>query len=406
MNILMLSDVYFPRVNGVATSIKTFTHALRNMGHHVVLAAPDYAESNMVFYDKQEQIYRIPARRLILDKEDRLIRGEYFTELLQQLRRENIDLIHIHTPFRAHYWGIRLARELNCRCVATYHTFFEEYLHHYIPMVPKRWLRAVARRFTVSQSRQVDELVVPSSAMYQLLQDYGVTNKMTVIPTGLDMTQIAAGNGRQFRAQWKIDPQRPVIGHIGRIAHEKNIVFLLHVLQELKKQIPDILLLIAGEGPAKRSLQRQADRLGLTKNILFLGYLSREGDLWDCYRAADVFVFSSRTETQGLVLLEAMAVGVPVVSTAVLGTADILRAQRGAFIAEETVADFAQKVRRLLANKLLRENKSREGMAYVHEWSDMTMARRMEKFYLQHLPPHEQTHAPAEPMLAERVQSG
>lgn len=403
MNILMLSDVYFPRVNGVATSIKTFTHSLRKMGHHVILAAPDYAESKMVFYDKREQIYRIPARRLILDKEDRLIRGEYFDELLQQMRKENIDLIHIHTPFRAHYWGIRLARELNCRCVATYHTFFEEYLHHYIPMLPKRWLRAVARRFTVSQSRQVDELIVPSSAMYQLLQDYGVTNTMTVIPTGLDMTQIAEGDSYHFRTQRNIDPQRPVIGHIGRIAHEKNIVFLLQVLQALKQKVPDILLLIAGEGPAKNSLQKQAKRLGLADNIVFLGYLSRERDLWDCYRAADVFVFSSRTETQGLVLLEAMAVGVPVVSTAVLGTADILWPERGAIIADESVEDFAQKVRRLLDNDLLRANKGREGKAYVHEWSDSTMAKRMEEFYLQLLSQHEQTDDLAGSMLAERI---
>ena len=160
MNILMLSDVYFPRVNGVATSIKTFTNSLRKAGHKVILAVPEYGDSKLVFHNKQEDMYRIPARRLIFDAEDRLLKGEYFTELLQQLQREDIDIIHIHTPFRAHYWGIRLARELNCACVATYHTFFEEYLHHYIPIVPCRWLRAMARRFTVNQSRQVDKLIV------------------------------------------------------------------------------------------------------------------------------------------------------------------------------------------------------------------------------------------------------
>jgi len=404
LNILMLSDVYFPRINGVSTSIKTFTHSLRKAGHRVILAVPEYGEAKLVFHDKAEDIYRVPARRLILDKEDRLLKGKYFAELLQLLQHEEIDILHIHTPFRAHYWGLRLARELGCPCVATYHTFFEEYLHHYVPLVPRSWLRAMARRFTVSQSRQVDKLIVPSTAMHELLQDYGVANSMTVIPTGLDLTQIAVADGGCFRDAYAIDPQRPVMGHVGRIAHEKNITFLLQVLKTVKQQIPNILLLIAGEGPAKKDLIREANKEGLSENVLFVGYLSREQDLWDCYRAADVFVFSSRTETQGLVLLEAMATGVPVVSTAVLGTKDILLPQRGALVAAETVADFAQKVVHLLDNPALRENKGREGAAYVHEWSDKEMALRVEQFYLQTIQQRSAAKNTPETILAEGVQ--
>jgi len=377
----MLSDVYFPRVNGVSTSIKTFTHSLRKAGHRVILAVPEYGVSRLVYYDKLEDIYRIPAHRVILDKEDRLLNSRYFEELLHLLQAEKIDVLHIHTPFRAHYWGVRLARALACPCVATYHTFFEEYLHHYIPLVPRRWLRAVARRFTVSQSRQVDQLVVPSTAMHALLQEYGVSDAMQVIPTGLNLAEVSGGDGRRFREALGIDANRPVIGHIGRLAHEKNIVFLLQVLNELREKTPDILLLVAGEGPAKKDLLRQANRMGLTKNIIFVGYLSREQSLWDCYCAADVFVFSSRTETQGLVLLEAMASGVPVVSTAILGTKDILLQQRGALIAADAVDDFSQKVALLLSNPLLRATLSREAQAYVHEWSDDEMAARLEQFY-------------------------
>lgn len=385
MNILMLSDVYFPRVNGVATSIKTFTDALRKLGHNVILAVPDYGDSNLVFYDKQSNIYRIPSRRLILDNEDRLIKGKYFSELLAFLRRDAIDLIHIHTPFRAHYWGIRLAKKLDCRCVATYHTFFEEYLHHYIPFIPKPWLREVARRFTVSQSNQVDNLVVPSTAMHELLQGYGVTNNMSVIPTGLNLKNIPIANGSHFRILEGIDSQRPVIGHVGRIAHEKNIRFLLDVVSEVRAQIPDVLLLLAGEGPAKESLMQLTHKMGLDDNVYFCGYLSREQELWDCYKAANVFVFSSNTETQGLVLLEAMAVGVPVISTAVLGTKDILLPQRGAIVVAERVKDFSKKVVQLLNNELLRANMGREALAYVSEWSDQVMAERMEQLYMQTL---------------------
>lgn len=387
MNILMISDVYFPRVNGVSTSIKTFTDSLRKAGHRVILVVPEYGEAKHVSFDKLGDVYRVPARRVVLDKEDRLFKGEYFEELLNMLRNVEIDILHIHTPFRAHYWGVRLARLLVCPCVATYHTFFEEYLHHYIPLIPRRWLRSVARRFTVSQSRQVDELVVPSTAMHQLLKEYGVSKAMQVIPTGLDLAQVSVGDGQRFRQAHGIAADRPVMGHIGRLAHEKNIGFLIQVLLEIKQHLPDILLLMAGEGPAKKDLVSQAEKLGLSQNILFVGYLSREQDLWDCYCAADIFVFSSRTETQGLVLLEAMAVGVPVVSTAVLGTKDILLPQRGALVAKENVEDFAQKAMSLLTNTVMRDNMGREAKAYVHEWSDAEMAGRMEKFYwhiLQH----------------------
>jgi glycosyltransferase involved in cell wall biosynthesis len=234
----------------------------------------------------------------------------------------------------------------------------------------------------VSQSRQVEQLVVPSSAMHDLLREYGVSCDMTVIPTGLDLNQIAEGDGQQFRQAHGITPDRPVLGHIGRVAHEKNIVFLLYVLKRVTESIPNILLIIAGEGPAKKSLMRHALRMGLSDNVLFVGYLSRQQALWDCYRAADVFVFSSRTETQGLVLLEAMASGVPVVSTAVLGTKDILLPERGAVVAVERVDDFSNKVIRLLQNRLMRANIGREGRAYVHEWSDTRMAMDMEQFYL------------------------
>lgn|GEM_PF-3174869 len=111
-----------------------------------------------------------------------------------------------------------------------------------------------------------------------------------------------------------------MLTHIGRLAFEKNVDFLLRMLVRVKREIPDVLLVIAGEGPARRRLEAMGVELGLHEQLLFVGYLNRDGDLEDCYRAGDGFVFASRTETQGLVLLEAMALGVPVVSTAVMGT--------------------------------------------------------------------------------------
>jgi glycosyltransferase involved in cell wall biosynthesis len=152
---------------------------------------------------------------------------------------------------------------------------------------------------------------------------------------------------------------------------------LTHVWQE----IPDVLLIIAGDGPAKRHLQRLARSLGLDHNILFIGYLDRNTELKDCYCSADIFVFSSRTETQGLVLLEAMALGTPVISTAVMGTKDILQADAGALIADENEVKFACKVTRLLANDLQRKSLGEQARNYTPQWSADMMADRLLNLY-------------------------
>jgi glycosyltransferase involved in cell wall biosynthesis len=149
----------------------------------------------------------------------------------------------------------------------------------------------------------------------------------------------------------------------------------------LKMSIPDVLLIIAGEGPARRKLQKESERLGLTNNILFIGYLSRAGELLDCYCAGDAFVFASRTETQGLVLLEAMALGVPVVSTAVMGTKDILLPGKGAIVSTENYEDFSVHVGRILSDQTLRKRLSYEAREYVKEWTAQSMAIRLLSLY-------------------------
>jgi glycosyltransferase involved in cell wall biosynthesis len=172
-----------------------------------------------------------------------------------------------------------------------------------------------------------------------------------------------------------------VLVHVGRVAFEKNIDFLLRVLVRIREQVPDVLLLVSGDGPARADLQALARRLGLSGSVLFVGYLDRRTTLLDCYRAGDAFVFASRTETQGLVLLEAMALGVPVVSTAVLGTRDILESAGGALIAPEDEREFAGKVVRLLQDRALRARMSDAAREDAARWSAPAMAQRMAALY-------------------------
>jgi 1,2-diacylglycerol 3-alpha-glucosyltransferase len=377
MNILMVSDVYFPRINGVSTSVQTFQQELARLGHRVALIAPDYGTAA----GDDADIIRVPSRYMALDPEDRMLKAGEVLKIKESLRAQRFDLLHIQTPFVAHYLGIKLARALSIPRVETYHTFFEEYLFHYVPFLPKAVMRFMARRFSAHQCNAVDALVVPSRAMLEVLRAYGVRSQAAIIPTGISLEKFRAGDGAAFRERYGIEAERPTLVHVGRVAFEKNIDFLLQVLDRVRQELPDVLLIIAGEGPAEGRLRATAWQLGLERNVLWVGYLSRAEELLDCYSAGDVFVFASRTETQGLVLLEAMALGVPVVSTAVMGTRDLLDAGRGALVAEEDASDFSAKVVRLLRDRGLRERLSAEGRECAQDWSARRMAAHMAEFY-------------------------
>jgi glycosyltransferase involved in cell wall biosynthesis len=375
VRILMISDVYFPRVNGVSTSIQTFRRALAERGHASTLLAPAYPPSGGAADDGD--IVRVPARGVWLDPEDRMMRPVAALRCGSSLGRAGYDVVHVQTPFVAHHVGVRLARRLGLPTVETYHTLFEEYLGFYAPFLPGALLRPLARQVSRWQCNRMQAVVVPSTAMQARLEEYGVRSPLRIVPTGVPVAQLGEGDGVRFRERHGIEPGQPVLAFIGRVAHEKNIGFLLRMLVEVRRELADTLLVVAGEGPALESLQGEARALGLGQSVRFVGYLSRDRDLPDCYRAADAFVFASRTETQGLVLLEAMALGVPVVATAVMGTRDILLPGRGARVAPEDAVGFAAEVLRLLRDPDLRERLGAEGREYVREWSPQACAGRL-----------------------------
>jgi glycosyltransferase involved in cell wall biosynthesis len=395
VRVLFVSDVYFPRVNGVSTSIRTFREDLASCGVETRLVAPRYAAPGEAAPDEEAGVLRVPAARVPQDPEDRRMRWRALTHTLDELPRGEFDLVHIHTPFMAHYAGVRCARRANVAALATYHTFFEEYLHHYVPVLPRRLGRLMARSFTRSQCAAVQALVAPSEPMRAVLVEYGVTTPIHVVPTGLPAECFRAGDGAAFRARAGIAPQRPLVTYIGRVAHEKNIGFLLQMFAVTLKAVPEALLVIAGEGPAREPLRQQVQQLGLAPHVHFAGYLDRDTELLDCYAAADAFVFASRTETQGLVLLEAMAQGAPVVSTAQLGTRSILLPESGALVVPEEQEAFAGAVVRVLSDPALRQELAARGRAYARGWSSALMARRLAQLYRELLAVPRAARAPA-----------
>jgi 1,2-diacylglycerol 3-alpha-glucosyltransferase len=377
--VLFISDVYFPRVNGVSTSIRTFRGDLAANGVETQLVAPRYATDGAGL--DESGILRVASAGVPGDPEDRRMRWGALTRVLDGLAPAGFDLVHIHTPFIAHYAGVRFARRAGIPAIATYHTFFEEYLHHYLPVLPRGLARYLARSFTRSQCDDVRALIAPSEPMRAVLLDYGVTTPIHVLPTGLPADRFRAGDAQAFRAAAGLAADARLVTYTGRVAHEKNIGFLVHMFRKVLARVPQAVLVIAGEGPARAALQAQVASLGLTPHVRFVGYLDRDTALLDCYAAAEAFVFASRTETQGLVLLEAMAQGAPVVSTAELGTRSILVPGSGALVVPEEQDAFAAAVVRVLEDRELHRELAQRGRAYARSWSSSAMAARLGELY-------------------------
>jgi glycosyltransferase involved in cell wall biosynthesis len=383
MRVLMLSDVYFPRINGVSTSIRAAIGGLIEAGHAVTLVAPEYDGAHATWgkeYGPRFELLRLPARRLPFDPEDRLPTRAALRGALRLLARRDWDVVHVHTPFRAHQLGVWLRDAIGVPVVETYHTYFEPYVAHYLPWVPDALGRWAARRLSRRQCDMVDHLIVPTDEMAAVLGRYGVRTPWTVLPSGIE-PGFGPGEGAAFRAQHGIGAHQPVLVTISRLAGEKHIGFLLQVAAVVARELPELRFVIAGEGPDAPRLRALATTLGLDANVLFLGNLARDGALQACYRAGDAFVFASPTETQGLVLAEAMALGVPIVSTAEMGTASVLRDASSAVVAPYDVDGFARCVLRVLLDRELRAALSAAGPRDALQWRADTLVPRLEAVY-------------------------
>lgn len=375
MRILFVSDVCLPRINGVSTSIRSFRGTLQARGHEVPLVAPRYGDEA-----GEPGVTRVRGRPVPRDPEDRIMRWRALRAACRAAVA-GCDLVHAQTPFLAYYAARDAARHAGVPLVVSYHTYFEGYLHHYLPFLPRGATAWAARTFSRGQCNAADALVVPTDSIRALLTGYGVRRACHVVPTGLDLERFRHADGRGFRQSLGIAPDEPLALHLGRLAHEKNIGFLLDAFALVRRRLPRARLLLTGDGPAVADLRAQAARLGLADAILFHDYITDRQRVADCYAAADAFLFASQTETQGLVLLEAMAAGAPVVAVAALGSTEVLPAESGAVVVPLERERFAAATVEVLGDRARGLRIAARQQGFVAGWSEEAMSRRMERVY-------------------------
>jgi glycosyltransferase involved in cell wall biosynthesis len=380
MKIALVTDTYFPRINGVSTSTQIFAEEFVKLGHEVHIYAPAFPNS----MDDSEafQVHRFPSLYLFFDPEDRLGIPSWDKKLVQHFKDQKFDIVHTQTPFTIGGPAVKWARETGAKVVHTYHTLFAAYTEHYLWFLPKAFGIWYAKSTSRKYCNSCDLLITPSTEMQNVLRSYNVTKPVEVIPTGIRLGRFEGRDGQRFRKMKGYKPEDKLLLFMGRVAEEKNIDFLLKVVDRLRSRVPNLQFLIAGEGAAKKRLEKMTDDLKMNDCVHFAGYLSKE-DWRDCYAGSDLFVFASITETQGLVVTEAMAAGTPVVAVGEMGIKDVMASGKGGLITKLNEDEFTEAVYKMLTDDAFYAQKKSETIAEADKWSSTSMAKRMIAAYEQ-----------------------
>lgn len=334
MNILILTNTFAPHVGGVARSVGAFAEEYRKRGHQVLIVAPEFpgVQKNEV------GVVRIPAIQNF-NASDFSVVLPIHPPLTAKLDAFQPDIVHSQHPFLLGMTAVRIARHRRLPLVFTHHTLYEQYTH-YVPgdsPALKRFAIELATRY----ANLSDQVFVPSESIRDLLRQRGVTTSVAVVPTGVRLEHFAQGNGPAFRRQMGIPEDAFVVGHLGRLAPEKNLEFLAKAVADFVSSYPQTHFLVIGTGPSESVIRHIFTSTGIEDRLHIAGILKQQS-LSDALHAMDVFAFASRSETQGMVLTEAMAAGRPVIALDAPGAREVVRdRQNGRLLQEATTSAFS-----------------------------------------------------------------
>lgn len=319
MNIAIITDTYFPDINGVTSSIYTLALALRKKGHRVYIFATSDNNSPIVRrVHRNPPVFRIPSIPMLLVRPYRTTMP-YSFRLVQILRRLKIDVIHTQTEFSMGFVGLSSSMQLHLPIVHTYHTMLEDYTHYILNgKATKVITPKMAQKFSKTFCNIPTGLIVPTEKVKNSLRSYGVKKPIYVIPTGIDISPFKRSNFtdeelKDLRHSLGICDNDRVLLSLGRVAKEKSIDKIISQMPQIIKKMPCVKLLVVGDGPALEGLKEQAAELGVTSHVIFAGSVPYT-DIGRYYQMGDVFISCSTSETQGLTYYEAMAAGLPVMA--------------------------------------------------------------------------------------------
>ena len=323
MRITLITETYFPQVNGVSRTLGQLVRVLTEAGDTVQVVHPDYGDPE----------HRIAVDRVVVPSWNLPFYRELYLPLppfdapLAAIDDFGPDIVHIATEATLGLSALRHVLRKGIPTVSSFHTNFDQYTAHY----RVGWASGMVWRYMKWFHNRTRETYVPSRATIAELEDKGF-ERLVLWPRGVDGTLFRPDRPerRAIRERLGIGPDDIVVGHVSRIAAEKNVGYLADALEIVVKSRPQAQLIIVGDGPARPALEK---RLG--PHAHFAGYRTGD-DLADHYAACDLFAFASLTETFGNVILEAMSSGHPVVAVRAGGPGDTVRHGETGLLVEPT----------------------------------------------------------------------
>ena len=374
MKILMFTNTYLPHVGGVARSVSSYEHEFCRRGHEVRIVAPQFEGAT----DSTSRVLRTPAIQHF-NGSDFSVRIPVPGLLADFADTFHPDILHSHHPFLLGDAALRLAWSRRLPLVFTHHTMYEQYAH-YVP-INSDVLQRFVIQMTTDYCNLCTHVIAPSESVAKVILERGVVSPITTIPTGIDVELYGSGGGSRFRRRFQIDEKATVVGHVGRLAAEKNLEFLSEAVGRYLSERAGAVFLVVGSGEARETMERILRDYAEPRQIVFAGTHTGQ-DLADAYAAMDVFAFSSQSETQGMVLAEAMAAGVPAVALDAPGVREIVWAENGVLLDSRASGDeFASAIGEIADNKARRAQLSEGARATAREFSLPHCADRMLALY-------------------------
>ncbi len=374
MKIGVFTDSFRPYTSGVVRSIELFSREYNNLGHEVYIFGPDYP---LLHPPKEDGVFRfvsVPWPTM----PDFSLPIPFSAQLGSTIHRIGLDIIHAHSPFLLGRLGARAARRYRLPLVFTFHTLYDQYVH-YFPFVEntsKQVVQSIARNF----SNRCNMVVAPSKLVVNYLRRIGVEAPIANIPTGVDLEEFSNCSNTWFKDNYGVEPDQKVLLFVGRLGQEKNVTFLLKAFQAVQEQFPETRLALVGKGPQEESLRKMSKQMGLEDKVIFTGVLPRHV-IVNCYASADLFVFPSVTETQGLVIGEAKATGLPVVAIRAFGPAEMVAHNEDGILTDPSQPAFTEAIMTLLRDQKLYNSMSKKALENATRISSRQCAEQMIQVY-------------------------
>ena len=313
MRIGLFTDTYPPYINGVSTSVLMLKKALEKKGHQVYVVTVNNEDMEYKLEDN-DTIIRIPG--IPIGIYDYRLTGIYPVKAVNIIRKWDLDVIHSHTEFGVGTFARFLAKQFNIPLVHTYHTMYEDYIHYITKGYFDKTSKKVVEYFTLFYcDKTANELIVPTKKTYDLFKEkYEVNKNIHIIPTGIELDRFYIENVdktkiKEVKQKYQILKDEITIIFVGRLAKEKNIEFLIENHKEILKHNRDVKLLIIGDGPDIEEYKKLISKLKIEENVILVGKVPYD-EMPIYYQLADIFVTASKSETQGLTVIEAMAASI------------------------------------------------------------------------------------------------